>query len=46
MSALSDVGLRGIVFQESFGPDPRLAQENFSKAQQKLLVFSERETSG
>lgn len=31
MLALKDVGLRGVVFQESFGPDPRLAQENFEK---------------
>ncbi len=30
LTALSDVGLRGIVFQESFGPDPRLAQEETS----------------
>jgi len=30
MSALRDVGLRGIVFQESFGPDPRLAGENLA----------------
>jgi cytosine/adenosine deaminase-related metal-dependent hydrolase len=29
MSALRDVGLRGIVFQESFGPDPRLVADNF-----------------
>lgn len=31
MSALRAVGLRGIVFQESFGPDPRLANENLTK---------------
>src|SRR5580765_4715946 len=31
MQALREVGLRGIVFQESFGPDPRLARENFEK---------------
>src|SRR5688572_8665254 len=28
MRALRDVGLRGVVFQESFGPDARLAHEN------------------
>src|SRR6476646_5998083 len=31
MLALRDVGLRGVVFQESFGPDPRLVAENFGK---------------
>jgi cytosine/adenosine deaminase-related metal-dependent hydrolase len=36
MLALQDVGLRGVVFQESFGPDPRLAQENFEKLKTKV----------
>jgi 5-methylthioadenosine/S-adenosylhomocysteine deaminase len=36
MLALQDVGLRGVVFQESFGPDPRLAQENFAKLKTKV----------
>jgi cytosine/adenosine deaminase-related metal-dependent hydrolase len=36
MLALRDVGLRGIVFQESFGPDARLAQENFAKLWRKI----------
>ena len=31
MLALREVGLRGVVFQESFGPDPRLVEENFGK---------------
>jgi cytosine/adenosine deaminase-related metal-dependent hydrolase len=44
MSALRDVGLRGIVFQESFGPDPRLAAENFSQLQSKIVRLRERET--
>jgi cytosine/adenosine deaminase-related metal-dependent hydrolase len=35
MRALNDVGLRGIVYQESFGPDPRLARENFEKLRDK-----------
>ncbi|HKR15599.1 MAG TPA: amidohydrolase family protein [Pyrinomonadaceae bacterium] len=36
MLALKDVGLRGVVFQESFGPDPRLVQENFEKLKTKV----------
>ncbi|HEY2964466.1 MAG TPA: amidohydrolase family protein [Pyrinomonadaceae bacterium] len=36
MRALRDVGLRGVVFQESFGPDPRLASENFAKLKTKV----------
>jgi 5-methylthioadenosine/S-adenosylhomocysteine deaminase len=45
LSALDDVGLRGIVFQESFGPDPRLAHENFEKLTTKIAGLRERETS-
>lgn len=45
MTALCDVGLRGIVFQESFGPDPRRAQENFEKLMTKIAGLRERETS-
>lgn len=45
MRALTDVSLRGIVFQESFGPDPKLASENFSKLQAKVARLRERETS-
>ena len=45
MNALDDVGLRGIVFQESFGPDPKLAQENFEKLTTKIAGLRERETS-
>src|ERR1041385_2217071 len=36
MVALQDVGLRGVVYQESFGPDARLAQENFEQLKGKL----------
>jgi len=36
MLALRDVGLRGVVFQESFGPDPRLVAENFAKLKAKV----------
>src|SRR6185503_15328923 len=44
VTALGDVGLRGIVFQESFGPDPRLAQENFEKLTTKIASLREHET--
>lgn len=44
MNALREVGLRGIVFQESFGPDPRLAGENFQKLRDKIAALRERET--
>jgi cytosine/adenosine deaminase-related metal-dependent hydrolase len=36
MLALREVGLRGVVFQESFGPDPRLVAENFGKLKMKV----------
>jgi 5-methylthioadenosine/S-adenosylhomocysteine deaminase len=36
MLALQDVRLRGVVFQESFGPDPRLVDENFAKLKAKI----------
>src|SRR5215204_5143628 len=36
MLALRDVGLRGVVYQESFGPDARLADENFEKLKTKV----------
>ena len=45
MNALREVGLRGIVFQESFGPDPQLAEENFEKLKTKIAGLRERETS-
>jgi cytosine/adenosine deaminase-related metal-dependent hydrolase len=45
MNALRDVGLRGIVFQESFGPDPQLAKENFEKLKTKIARLRERETT-
>jgi cytosine/adenosine deaminase-related metal-dependent hydrolase len=44
MKALSNVGLRGIVFQESFGPDPRLAQDNFAELTSKVARLKELET--
>ena len=36
MMALREVGLRGVVYQESFGPDARLAEENFEKLKTKV----------
>src|SRR6185369_13573397 len=36
MQALQDVGLRGVVYQESFGPDVRLVSENFAKLKNKV----------
>ena len=36
MLALRDVGLRGVVYQESFGPDPKLVDENFAKLKAKI----------
>jgi cytosine/adenosine deaminase-related metal-dependent hydrolase len=44
MKALGDVGLRGIVFQESFGPDPKLADENFAKLTDRVARLAELET--
>lgn len=36
MRALRDVGLRGTVFSEAFGPDSSLAREQFDKARAKI----------
>ncbi len=36
MLALRDVGMRGVVYQESFGPDPNLLAENFEKLEAKV----------
>ena len=44
MSALQEVGLRGVVYQESFGPDARLARENFEKLKIKLGELREHES--
>ncbi len=45
MRAMRDAGMRGIVFQESFGPDPRLATENFETLRSKVAQLRELETS-
>jgi 5-methylthioadenosine/S-adenosylhomocysteine deaminase len=44
MLALREVGLRGVVFQESFGPDPRLVEENFGKLRAKVGELREVES--
>jgi 5-methylthioadenosine/S-adenosylhomocysteine deaminase len=36
LRALVDVGLRGIVYQEAFGPDRRLAREQFEALREKM----------
>jgi 5-methylthioadenosine/S-adenosylhomocysteine deaminase len=45
LRALNDVGLRGTVYQESFGPDPRLARENFEKLREKVWKLREFESA-
>jgi cytosine/adenosine deaminase-related metal-dependent hydrolase len=45
MRALRDVGLRGTVFSEAFGPDERLAREQFDKARAKIDSLRGGETS-
>ena len=44
MLALNDVGLRGVVFQESFGPDPRQVNENFATLKTKVAELRDIET--
>ena len=44
MKALRDTGLRGTVYQESFGPDPKLAQENFAKLIEKVARLKSLQT--
>src|SRR6476659_3180961 len=45
MKALSDVGLRGIVYQESFGPDPNVAEEAVAGLRRELAAMRAMETS-
>jgi 5-methylthioadenosine/S-adenosylhomocysteine deaminase len=44
MRALREVGLRGIVYQESFGPDARLAADNVTKLRAQVSAARELET--
>jgi 5-methylthioadenosine/S-adenosylhomocysteine deaminase len=43
--ALRDVGLRGTIYHESFGPDPALAHENFEKLRTKIAELREYESA-
>jgi 5-methylthioadenosine/S-adenosylhomocysteine deaminase len=45
MRALGEVGLRGVVFQEAFGPDERDAQAQFEKARVKIESLRASETA-
>lgn len=45
MRALSKVGLRGLVFQESFGPDARLVSENVEKLKNKVAELKSMQTN-
>ncbi|PWT79393.1 MAG: hypothetical protein C5B44_06950, partial [Acidobacteria bacterium] len=45
MNAVRDVGLRGVVFQESFGPDARLAHENLATLTEQVLRLRKLENS-
>jgi len=44
MRALKEVGLRGIVYQESFGPDANLAEENVAKLRDQVREMRALET--
>ena len=44
MKALREVGLRGIVYEESFGPDPRLADGNVAKLREQIAEMRDHET--
>jgi 5-methylthioadenosine/S-adenosylhomocysteine deaminase len=41
--ALQAVGLRGVVYQESFGPDPKFAEQNVAQLREQVLQFSDLE---
>lgn len=45
LRALRDIGLRGTVYQEAFGPDPRLAREHFEKLREKVYGLREYESA-
>src|SRR6266436_8777073 len=43
MKALKEVGLRGIVYQESFGPDPNLAEANVARLREQIAELRDQE---
>jgi 5-methylthioadenosine/S-adenosylhomocysteine deaminase len=43
MKALREIGMRGIVYQESFGPDPKLATETVAKLREQIRSIREQE---
>lgn len=43
--AMIDAGVRGIMYQEVFGPDPRACAESLAGLQAKIAALRERETS-
>ena len=45
MRAITEVGLRAIVYQESFGPDPKLAEENVGQLRAHLDAMQPLETN-
>ena len=45
MKALRDAGLRGVVYQEAFGPDAREAAQQFDKAREKIERLRSGETA-
>jgi cytosine/adenosine deaminase-related metal-dependent hydrolase len=44
MMALADVGLRGTIYQEVFGPDARMAEEQWTQARVQLEALRTHET--
>ncbi len=44
MMALREVGLRGVVYQESFGPDPGLAAQNLAQLREQIAELRSLET--
>jgi len=45
MKAVAEIGLRGIVYQESFGPDPKLAEQAVAGLRRELDAMHTIETS-
>ena len=45
MKALREIGLRGIVYQESFGPDPQFAHESVAKLRDQLADMNPLESA-